>query len=226
MRALPLYVLLLLSTACGGGGGGGIESTPAPQVPEPPTDQLASNGWPVSHAPASYAGTGYAGGDQMPDLVGTDQAGNTDVSLTQFYGAMVVLSVHAPWDPLSAQGAMEMAALRQALEDESSEYRVYHVTGLIGSDLHGSGQSVADASDWASHYGLVGPVLIGDPFANLPRQFGVFSVPTYVILDPLFQIRYVVGGWPGAMGLADEVRRAWTAFRAENPTWDSPFVVN
>jgi len=223
MRALPLYILLLLATACGGGGGG--ESTPPPQTPEPPTDQLAANGWPVSHAPASYAGTGYAVGDPMPDLVATDQAGNADVSLTQFYGAMVLVSLDAPWGTFSVQGATELAALEQTLEDESSEYRVYHVTALIETAQFAA-PSVTDASDWASSNSLVDPVLFGPSVTDLFSHFGTFSVPTYVILDPLFEIRDIVVGWPGAANLADDVRDAWTAFRADNPTWESPFVVN
>ena len=220
MRIQLACLLLLLGAFVVGCG-----SSDAPAPASAPTDPIALNGWPVSNAPSPYVGSGYAVGDQFPDVTATDQNGNTDVALSQFYGAMVVVSLDAGWGPFSAMGAAEFATMKQELEDESDEYRVY----IISAYFEDAALNTTDASDglaWATTHSLTDPVLVGSTMAQLWADVGTRSAPSYVILDPLFEVRAVLTGWVGTTAFKNEVRNAWTAFRAANPTWTSPFIDN
>ena len=223
MRCVPAILMSLLALpliACGGGG----ESSTLVQSPAP-TDPLAPNGWPVSNAPTTFTPTGLMVGDVMPDLQGTDQFGNADVTLTQFYGSMIVLAFDTGWGPFSDMAAAEVNTFVPPLEDESDEYRVTWVSGYFEDATF----ALADPSDgaaWATKHGLTSPVIVGQAIQDRWTAFGTRSVPTYVILDPLFEIRTILTGWSGATAMQTSIRDAWTAFRNENTAWVSPFVNN
>lgn len=214
--ALGLFVL---GTGCGG------SSSDSTMTPSAPTDPVALNGWPMSNAPSNYVGSGYTVGQQFPDVTAIDQNGNTDVALSQFYGAMVVVALDAGWATFSVAGAAEFATMKQELEDESDAYRVYILSAYF-EDANLSTTDASDALDWANTHGLTDPVLAGSTVSQLWTDVGTNSAPTYVILDPLFQVRNVINGWSGAAAFKTAVRDAWTAFRTANPTWTSPFIDN
>lgn len=190
---------------------------------------LAANGWPVSSLPAGYMGDGYAVGDRFPaftDMV--DQNGETDVSLGQFYGAMIVLAVHAAWNPPSVMMDATAQARLDTLNGATTDYVTVQLSVLSddetpGGQMTGGIATGATASQWAMDRGGSFPVLAGMPAYQLSVDASVGSLPTIFILDPNLEVREVIAGWPGDMALLQSVRDAWTAFRGDNPAWTSTY---
>ena len=188
----------------------------------------ASNGWPVSHAPGGYGGTGWAEGEYLPPYLLTDQFGSEDVSLTQFYGKMILLDLGAGWCAPCGDAAEGAEAMAAGLEAESAAWTFQRLTVLVddnqpGADASGGWATATDAADWADDFGLTYPVLGGAETVSLAADASASSLPMIFVVDPTFQIRQVFVSFPGHEILAQAVRDAFAAFATENPGWSSPF---
>ncbi len=222
----------------GGRDGGGVDGGPDGGPTDGGADDagapdagscLAANGWPVSTLPAGYAGTGFRVGDQFAAVEGlTDQRGATDVSLGQFYGAMVIVAVHVPTSPPSVTMDATAAARLVTLASGSPDYTTVQVSFLVddstpGASAAGGYATGADAAAWAALAGGDFPVVAGLPAYQLSVDAAIAALPTIFILDPTYQIRGVIEGYPGDAAIVQAVRDAFAAFQGENPRWTSTY---
>lgn len=111
------------------------------------------NRWPSAQPPGEILGEGFEVGEIVPDLRLPDQHGQT-VSLWQFYGRVVLLSIGTVWCP----PCREIAVSAEALAAESG---AIHVTVLL-EDESGLAPSPSDAAAWAEVFCPDSPVL-ADP---------------------------------------------------------------
>lgn len=182
--------------------------------------QLAPNGWPISHAPDGYTGTGYAIGDLVPDFVASDQFGHDDVELTQFYGATLILHLGGTWCMFCLQSDQHLPATMDSLNGlyDNMTFWVFDVF-----DYHSSMDS-ARAADHAAAYGIDYPVLYGAYADTVTTGFEVSGYPTFVFLDPELRIRArFSGGGTNPAPIISAARAAADSFLSQNPAWKSPF---
>ena len=199
----------------GSGGDGGQGGVIDPCAPE-------DNGWPHDALPDGYRqGSGYQVGARVPAFSdGQDQRGNTDVSLGQFYGSMILLSIGAVWCEPCKLAASSSQELMTSIEDGSDEFTFWSIE-VLADDATPGGQwaDEADAKAWMKTYGINFPILTGEPAASLAESWKIVSFPTYAVLDPELRIREIIEGYPGDDELAAAVASAWDEFRTENPDW-------
>ena len=190
---------------------------------------LAANGWPRSTLPPGYVGEGYTVGDHITPFEGVvDQRGNTDLALGQVYGAMVVVAVHAVWSPPSLTMDRTGQERSDMINAASSDYVFTQVSVLVDDGTGGATEAGGyalefDANEWASDFGLRFPVGAGLEAYRFGQSATIAGYPTIFVLDPMFEIRARLEGFGGDPALITEVEDAWTAFRAENPTWVSTY---
>lgn len=182
--------------------------------------EYSLNGWPASRAPLDYAGTGYEIGDLMPDFVASDQFGNDNVQLTQFYGATLILHIGGTWADYSMLSEEHLPAIMDSLNAEYDDMTFW----VIDVFDHKSNLDATTAAAHAETYGIDYPVLFGAGPDAADEGFDVFGYPAYVILDPEMAIRGRVKGFsPGLPHVLEAARSVADAFLDENPDWASPF---
>ncbi|MGB5812697.1 MAG: hypothetical protein WBG86_19340, partial [Polyangiales bacterium] len=194
-----------------------------------PMCDLVANGWPNGQVPAGYPNgvpEGFSVGQQLPLRIFNDQNGNTDVSLSQFYGRMVVLIVAAVWDPVSGLSAMDLQASKVALDDFIDAVS-WPIHLLIEGPTPGEASNFPDAGLWADTYGLTSPVAWGSPATEfIAGTMLGSSLPTFVIADPELEVREVTVGFPGDEAFRQSVQDAFDAFKSEQPAWTMPCTDN
>ncbi len=166
---------------------------------------------PLATPPDPYVGTGFAIGDPMINIVGTDQYGDPYSVVAQDYGAMVLIDISAVWcGPCQAAGSNA-----QSLSDTINAAGIYplrYVTVLF-EDLYGDPTTQTDATSWAGTFGLNQPVLGG---ATVPGLAGALAAwPTFFVVDPDFVVRDAVEGYGGAAEIREAIDAAYAAWLAE-----------
>jgi len=180
-------------------------------------DDASGNAWPTSQAPAGYAGTGGAVGDFAYDMAVMDQFGSS-ATLTQFYGAFVLVQFCSVWaGPCRAVGG-DLQALHDSVEGFSSDWEFFVVTVLIES-ANFTSAGVGDAAAWALDYGLTEPVLVSPSSGQFMTQWDVAAYPTYFLLDPEFRIMDILIGGSVSAGW---VQQHAADFVSANPGWTTP----
>lgn len=191
-----------------------------PTAPGPTPSSVAANGWPISHAPSGYVGTGYAIGDLLPEFVASDQFGNDDVRLTQFYGATVILQVGGSWCIFCNQADGHLSATMDSLNGLYENMSFWVLDVFDGQ----SGMDSTRAANHAATYGIDFPILFGPEIDLLPDSLGVVGFPTFFFLDPELRFRELhVGGGTSPANVISNARATADSFLVQNPDWESPF---
>ena len=152
--------------------------------------------WPNRQAAADadgVVGTGWEKDQIAPNSDLIDQFGET-ISLYQFYGYVVVISVGAVWCPPCNQAA----ASSEQLWSEHVEDGVVFIEVL----LEDAGQNPAeqiDIDNWTSKYGITFPV------ARMSAPPQTPALPTFYFLDREMRVARTIQGFPGDSGIALEV---------------------
>lgn len=136
------------------------------------TDEASSDG---------ISGVGYAIGEEIPDVVFTDQYGN-DAQIYDFYGHVILLVVVAAWSGPDI-------AFTKTLPDLWTDNRAegFVVVEVLLEDAMGNDATASDVSAWSATYGLDFPTVIETP-PTIYMDFasaGTFNgyVPAYVLID-------------------------------------------
>ncbi|MBO87008.1 MAG: hypothetical protein CL927_16800 [Deltaproteobacteria bacterium] len=179
-----------------------------------------TNGWPVSNVPETYTSDGNTRGSFGPLFEGaTDQYGNANVDLGQFYGSMILLSVGAEWCgpcQAAAQGSNELWHNINASQDN---YQFWTIEVLF-QDLYGEESDNETGFRWAGDYGIEYPIIVGPVSEEARVAYGVTSFPTFFVLDPDFKIRAVDSGFGGDAALRRMVIDGYSRFTSDFPDWE------
>lgn len=232
-RASVLAFIFAVSGACSGGDGG--DDSPPDAMSPPQIDAslidaepscLASNGWPASTLPADYQGTGYGVGDRLILPESMPDQGGQYFEFGQYYGAMLLIHIGGMHSPDS----QELADSRRDREAEfdMNEYVYREISVLIddtmpGADENGGYASINDAASWASRYSVSGPILADIEAYQFGVDMNVATVPTLMILDPMFEIRSITTGFVAHEQIRTDVEAAWAAFSTDNPDFQFDF---
>lgn len=181
--------------------------------------EAARNGWAQDLRPAQNWTCDGGNFPNLPPLL--DQFGNTDVSIGQFYGDMVLVVFSALWCGPCQLAASEAEAFQADVESLSDEWGFSVVELLIDGPNPGYAASLSHAIQWAGAFNLAAPVLTGPGVHTNDSCLASNSIPTFAILDPHLKLRRIENGY-NASFLWAAVRDEFAAFRAENPEWVSP----
>lgn len=151
------------------------------QVPEPQWDRPSngwdrpSNGWALTAPPPGLVGEGFEIGQVVPDVRLVDQNGD-EVSLWQFWGDVVLVTVSAVWCNPCRDLAVEAEALHAELGPHG-----FSLLTVLEENGGGLDPDVDDAVAWAEAFTVSSPVLV-DPRGELsPVLRG--SYPAVLLLD-------------------------------------------
>jgi|GEM_PF-3270878 len=189
----------------------------ASEVPVP----VAENGWPVDLYPRDYPACDGTRFPRIEDAL--DEYGATDVSMGQFLGDMTLVEIGAVWCYGCTLFARDSDALHEEVEAMSPDWG-FSIVELLIEDFQYTAAGTNDAAEWAVAYGVSEAVLAGPTVSAVyhddctPKG----AWPTFVVVDPLGQIRGTTAGYDGRAELKSLVAQGWSAFIAEHPSWVSP----
>jgi hypothetical protein len=226
MRTLLLASALVLLNGCGPassqGGFAAAADDDDDATEAPPPEGLDDNFWPLPVAPLDYEGTGLAVGETVPAWVFPDQYGN-DAGMRQFWGGMTLLAVGASWCEPCRMLSAAMPTIEDGVADAVDGPLFWSIELLVEGSTGGRVSTEADAAAWSSTYSASGPVLWGADAHAVLLDYGITTLPSIYVVDPMLEVREVIPGHPGAAALIDSVRGAWEAFAEENPDWSNPY---
>jgi peroxiredoxin len=173
---LPLLVLL---GAC-------TRDVPEGDAPEDLLWQAPDNRWPSATPPADLVGVGFDVGEVVPDVRLRDQHGD-EVSLWQFHGRVVLVTISAVW----CLPCHELAEEAEAVLDRYPGEEVVLLT-VLEEDAGGLSPEVADAATWADTYGADSPVLVDPEHRFGPALSGQF--PSILAIDRDLVVAATLGG--------------------------------
>lgn len=172
-------------------------------APEPTPEQAAwdwqapENTWDSQTPPEGTAASGWQAGDTPADFRLTDQRGDA-VSLWQFYGQVIVVDVSTMWvGPLDLPA--DYAAGLEA--DYGAQGFVY--VSVLAEDAQAELPEVEDLQGWAGYYGLSGPVLADDGWADGVVSGGLY--PHLLLIDRGLQIAESWAGGPDEDALREAI---------------------
>lgn len=149
--------------------------------PDPDTEQpdLAwerpDNDWAISHPPAGLIGEGFEVGQTVPDLRLVDQNGDI-VSLWQFWGDVVLVTVSAVW----CGPCHDLAVTAEEVLEDLAPRGVTLLT-ILEEDGGGLSPELEDAVAWSDSFGAASPVMV-DPEHELSSALQG-SYPAVLLLD-------------------------------------------
>lgn len=183
IRSATAVAALAILPACGGTGADLSAEAEAWVAPD--------NAWTSSAPPSGLVGEGFEIGQVIPDVRLLDQHGDV-VSLWQFHGEVVVVTISAVW-------CLPCRELAVAAEGVISDYEGEGVVlaTVLEEDAGGLRPEVADAAGWAEAYGEDSPVLVDPEGLVAPALSGAYPVMLGIGRD------LVVGGRLGAGTAAD-----------------------
>lgn len=179
--------------------GDGVSDGDEVEADSDPTNQWSWPGdgvWPDFSGNMPAPGTGYAMDAVFPEMTGADRNGNS-VSLSNFYGSVILLDFSAGWCGPCQVVARDAENMWNEHRDEG--FVIIHAM-TDGYD-YGEGTTDAFVGQWADAYGITFPVLhdgnIYDTYYGL-YQAGLNEgyVPYMMVLDRELKLRniYVGGG--------------------------------
>ena len=132
-------------------------------------------------------------GDHPCNFTLMDQHGDM-VELYDYHGKIIVIDLSAIWCVVCnniANKGEEFAA------DYGSENIVW-LTILVDGGTWGNPPTLEEIQNWATVYGLTGPVLLGDrSLVDLTAETGypVSGWPTLVVIDQEMVLQHGINGW-------------------------------
>ena len=126
---------------------------------------------------------GLEEGDPAPDFAAPSLTGDGDVSLAAHRGKVVYLDFWASWCGPCLQSIPQIEAMRKELPADRFQVVAVNVD-----------QDPAKAMRFLAKH-PVGYPSASDPMGELPREFGVETMPTSFLIDSKGVIRYVHDGF-------------------------------
>ncbi|MFT6397838.1 MAG: thiol-disulfide isomerase/thioredoxin, partial [Bradymonadia bacterium] len=167
-------------------------------------------------------GEGCSVGEQLPTVDRLlDQLNNDDVALGQFYGEMLLIEFGGMWCGPCRELAEEVATLQYGAERAGDDYG-FRVLSTLNENNSFDVTTAGDLFSWAASFDLSNPILGGASAGYFNTICNVAAVPTLLIVDPLFEVRWRQEGVESGQDLAGLIATTWDEFRAENPDWVSP----
>ena len=164
-RPATAAAMLILLAACAGPG---PLPTPGATTPPPGPWIAPDNAWSSSAPPPGLVGEGFAVGQVVPDVRLRDQHGDV-VSLWQFHGDVVLLTISAVW-------CLPCRDLARDAEAVVADYDDVVLVTVLEEDAGGLRPEVSDAAGWAEAYGEGSPVLVDPERLLAPAVSGEFPV--------------------------------------------------
>ena len=116
------------------------------------------------------------------------------VDLYDHHGKIIVIDLSSIWCGV----CQNVATKGEEFVADYGEDNVIWITILVDGLSYGVPPSLADIQDWASHYNITGPVLIGDRSLvdlNAETGYPVTGWPTLVVVDEDMVLQYGINGW-------------------------------